>query len=488
MKPRMKLSTKIALLGTAFLILLSQISAFLSIKVSQQRVAERLLVDEWKILSNDTFQLQNDFQKLQQIAPSQEDFDILLKQLYQKKPYRKYTVLCRNGQELVNQTPYCLDFEKARRFSGGSSEPFSSDPNVTYLETFQGRKLLFLHSFPSAGYINNTALVEEPFSLLRFVDVTDIYQEGKSLLFWSLLPAALLSLLLAMLLSFLVNRMLRPLYLLKHAAEQIAKGQYQMRVECSSKNEVAQIADSFNYMAQQVEQQITALQQLNEKQTRLLGALSHELKTPMTSIQGYAQLLQRVVLPEKQRQQSLRFIEEECRHLSRLSEKMLQLVELSKENTIERQPLLPSWLFARVSSCAQPLLDSKKLRLKICLKNDRPILGDPDLLLSLLSNLIHNSCKASPANGVITLAETDLGLFVKDQGPGIPPDEQNRILEPFYRIDKARSRKEGGAGLGLALCHQIARLHGGTLLIQNNADRGCCIGILWKKTGPQPFG
>lgn len=447
MKPRMKLSTKIALLGTAFLIFLSQISAFLSIKASQQRVVERLLRDEWKILSNDTSQLQNDFGELQQIAPSQEDFGILLKQLYQKKIYRKYTVLYRNGRELINQTPYSFNFEKANRFSGGSKKPFSYDPNVTYLETFQGRKLLFLHSFLSSSYVNNTALLEEPFSLLRFVDVTDIYQEGQSLLLWSLLPAALLSLLLAMLLSFLVNRMLRPLYRLKHTAEQIAKGQYQMRVECSAQNEVAQIADSFNHMAQQVEQQITALQQLNEKQTRLLGALSHELKTPMTSIQGYAQLLQRVALSEKQRQQSL----------------------------------LPSRLFAQASSCAEPLLASKKLRLKICLKNDRPILGDPDLLLSLLSNLIHNSCKASPAQGVITLIETDLGLFVKDQGPGIPPDEQDRILEPFYRIDKARSRKEGGAGLGLALCHQIARLHGGTLLIKNNPDKGCCIGILWRK-------
>ena len=443
----MKLSTKIALLGTAFLIFLSQISAFLSIKASQQRVVERLLRDEWKILSNDTSQLQNDFGELQQIAPSQEDFGILLKQLYQKKIYRKYTVLYRNGRELINQTPYSFNFEKANRFSGGSKKPFSYDPNVTYLETFQGRKLLFLHSFLSSSYVNNTALLEEPFSLLRFVDVTDIYQEGQSLLLWSLLPAALLSLLLAMLLSFLVNRMLRPLYRLKHTAEQIAKGQYQMRVECSAQNEVAQIADSFNHMAQQVEQQITALQQLNEKQTRLLGALSHELKTPMTGIQGYAQLLQRVALPEKQRQQSL----------------------------------LPSRLFAQASSCAEPLLASKKLRLKICLKNDRPILGDPDLLLSLLSNLIHNSCKASPAQGVITLIETDLGLFVKDQGPGIPPDEQDRILEPFYRIDKARSRKEGGAGLGLALCHQIARLHGGTLLIKNNPDKGCCIGILWRK-------
>lgn len=447
MKPRMKLSTKIALLGTTFLIFLSQISAFLSIKASQQRVVERLLRDEWKILSNDTSQLQNDFGELQQIAPSQEDFGILLKQLYQKKIYRKYTVLYRNGRELINQTPYSFNFEKANRFSGGSKKPFSYDPNVTYLETFQGRKLLFLHSFLSSSYVNNTALLEEPFSLLRFVDVTDIYQEGQSLLLWSLLPAALLSLLLAMLLSFLVNRMLRPLYRLKHTAEQIAKGQYQMRVECSAQNEVAQIADSFNHMAQQVEQQITALQQLNEKQTRLLGALSHELKTPMTSIQGYAQLLQRVALSEKQRQQSL----------------------------------LPSRLFAQASSCAEPLLASKKLRLKICLKNDRPILGDPDLLLSLLSNLIHNSCKASPAQGVITLIETDLGLFVKDQGPGIPPDEQDRILEPFYRIDKARSRKEGGAGLGLALCHQIARLHGGTLLIKNNPDKGCCIGILWRK-------
>ena len=103
--------------------------------------------------------------------------------------------------------------------------------------------------------------------------------------------------------------------------------------------------------------------------------------------------------------------------------------------------------------------------------------GDPDLLLSFLTNLIDNACKASPPGSLIRLTGTASGIFVKDEGIGIPQDEISRITEPFYMVNKSRSRKQGGAGLGLSLCLQIARLHGGRLEIRSTPEKGTCIGM-----------
>lgn len=102
---------------------------------------------------------------------------------------------------------------------------------------------------------------------------------------------------------------------------------------------------------------------------------------------------------------------------------------------------------------------------------------DEDLMLSFITNLIDNACKASPAGSCIRLIGTKSGIIVEDSGTGIPEEEIRHITEPFYMVDKSRSRKQGGAGLGLALCSQIARLHGGRLEIKSAVGEGTCIGM-----------
>ncbi len=112
------------------------------------------------------------------------------------------------------------------------------------------------------------------------------------------------------------------------------------------------------------------------------------------------------------------------------------------------------------------------------MEEDLEIECDEDLLLSFITNLIDNACKASPAGSCIRLVGNASGIFVEDSGTGIPEEEIRHITEPFYMVDKSRSRKEGGAGLGLALCQQIARLHGGRLEIRSMPGEGSCIGIV----------
>lgn len=207
-------------------------------------------------------------------------------------------------------------------------------------------------------------------------------------------------------------------------------GNFGERIENPGRDEVGEVARSFNDMAQCVEEHVKSLAETNEKQRRLLRALAHEPKTPMTGIQGYAELLQRVELSAARQQAALGYIEQECKRLSRLSAKLLQLMELSREG--------------------QPEMEQE----------------------NFLTNLIDNAAKASMPGSTIWLTASEEGIFVRDEGEGIPEEELEKITEPFYMADKSRSRQEGGAGLGLALCEQIARLHGGKLRITSKLGKG----------------
>ena len=282
---------------------------------------------------------------------------------------------------------------------------------------------------------------------------------------------------LAALLMLTIRRILIPFYQLRDAANVIADGDYQRRVDRPGTDEIGQVSQSFNRMADRVEEHIHTLAEMNEKQRQLLGSLAHELKTPMTGIQGYAELLQRVELPTGKQSDCLHYIEEECKRLSRLSAKMLQLTELSDETVIEKTWQAVEGLFEQVRQITRFRLQEKKLRLEMDLEEGLRMECDRDLLLSFLTNLIDNACKASPDGAVIRLIGTGEGLFVRDEGCGIPEEEIRRVTEPFYMIDKSRSRKQGGAGLGLALCSQIARLHGGILDIQSVPGEGSRIGM-----------
>ena len=258
----------------------------------------------------------------------------------------------------------------------------------------------------------------------------------------------------------------------------IADGNYGERVLCTSRDEVGEVSESFNRMADRVQEHVYALSEANEKQRQLLGALSHELKTPMTAIQGYAELLQKVELSPERRTNALAYIEEECKRLSRLSVKMLQIVELSDEESIEKRSISVAELFAKAEKLIFRRLQEKRLFLKIQ-ADVQEIEGDEDLLLSFITNLIDNAAKASREGGTLWLTAAREGIFVRDEGCGIPEAEIRHITEPFYMVDKSRSRKEGGAGLGLALCSQIARLHGGELIIESAPGEGSMIGLRW---------
>ena len=205
-----------------------------------------------------------------------------------------------------------------------------------------------------------------------------------------------------------------------------------------------------------------------------MGSFAHELKTPMTSIIGFSDLLRQGDLDESTRMMAAQYIYLEGRRLERLSFKLLDLLLLKKDAVTMRSVYLP-FLVEEIQQALLPGLKEKAIRL-VCKSDPGSVLLEPDLIKSLLYNLIDNASKAIEQEGIIALRATltpeGCQFQVADNGRGMEEDELERITEAFYRVDKARSRSQGGAGLGLALCKQIVALHNGTIQFASEPGKG----------------
>ena len=259
----------------------------------------------------------------------------------------------------------------------------------------------------------------------------------------------------------LVRRALKPLGNLRKTAESIAEGEYHLRAQVESKDEVASLAVSFNGMADAVESRIDELTEESERRRLLLGALAHELKTPMTAIIGFADSMLKMPLTEEQKQHSLQQILSAGQRTERMTQKLMTLLSLDQEDQLEKT-LFDLAAFSEELSRLYPD--------HVHFSAEGRLFGDRDLLFSLVQNLINNALNASATR--VDIKMTPEMIRVMDDGRGIPPEHIARLTEPFYRVDKARSRKHGGAGLGLALCQTIAQAHGGRLTIESVVGSG----------------
>ena len=379
-----------------------------------------------------------------------------------------------DGQEIYNMTGYTLnqvDFDRKEE------AVLLDTAGWAFIQELREKKLLVCvrEEKGAQGRI---------YQIFRCKDIREIYRGTKQLFCQGMAAALAFALLLVAAMQLIFRRLWRPVYRLRETANQIADGQYGMRAEYGRKDEIRPVADSFNRMAEKVEQHICELSQVNERQRQLLGSLAHELKTPMTAIQGYAETLQRVKLTPEREGKALSYIESECKRLSRLSVKMLELTGLYQaDGKLEKRELKAGELFEKAEVMARYRLSQKKIRLK---KEINPenllIFGDEDLLISFLLNLIDNGCKASEEGKILILRAEERRIGVQDFGRGIPEEELERITEPFYMVDKSRARREGGAGLGLALCRQIAEVHGGQLKIRSREGAGTFVWLEWPGT------
>ncbi len=285
---------------------------------------------------------------------------------------------------------------------------------------------------------------------------------------------------------YLLSRYItRPITSLDKLAGRIADGNYELRSHNKSGDEIGELARNFNRMADRLveEMRIKALEAKQKED--FTAAFAHELKTPLTSIMGYADMLNSMKLTEEECHEAYFYIFSQGKRLESLSHKLLDLVSMDK-NPIVFKPISTKSLEENIRVTMRPIWKQKGLRGKVDLEK-HTIYGDSELLLSLFYNLLDNAVKAmDKGEGGFILMKGSVrpeGYEIKvvDNGRGIPGEEISRITEAFYMVDKSRSRKEGGAGIGMALCQKIIQLHEGTLQIDSRLGEGTVMKVFLRK-------
>ena len=348
-----------------------------------------------------------------------------------------------------------------------------------------GESGLFYSRGKDSDYLLLASSLQSPIPDLWLVsafDIHSLYQErDRQLTQYLWLEGAVLSF--AGAAAWVLSRILTaPLRSLEHAAHKIADGQYDQRVKSSAgQDEVALLGRSFNTMADAVQDNMLALEEEAARQKRFVQALTHEIKTPMTTILGYSDLLRLGEQPPARRQQAADSIYHEAARLEKLSKQLLQMFGLEKEET-QLQPVKVSSVFGDVR---RSLGESFPLQLEVRCDPAAVVAGNRLLLADLCLNLVRNAAHAEPKDGKVVLAcdrcSVGWALTVTDRGRGIPPEDLPRLTEPFYMVDKSRARKAGGSGLGLNLCAEIARQHGSVLEFESTLGEGTCVRLVLRE-------
>lgn len=272
----------------------------------------------------------------------------------------------------------------------------------------------------------------------------------------------------------LVFRAMQPVDRLRAGAGELARGHYNNRIEIRGHNELTELADDFNSMADAIEANVSQIQEKSARQQAFINDLSHEMKTPVTSILLNAETLLGRNVPPETMTRSLSRIYEQGKWLELLSQKLMTLVLLQSKLELRQESVAD--LFAAVKETTIDALQEQNISLETACGAEAERM-DFVLLRSALVNLVMNAKAASTGGQTIELRADGHRIEVVDHGAGIAPEEIARITEPFYRVDHSRSKKYGGAGLGLALVKRIVEAHGATLTIESVVSEGTTVRI-----------
>lgn len=276
-----------------------------------------------------------------------------------------------------------------------------------------------------------------------------------------------------------------PLKKIAGVARAISRGEFSQRIEADSADELGELASAMNVMSQEISRLVEGLteeknklRRVMEERQKMLSDISHDLRTPVTSIKGFAEALTDVINTEDDRRRAIGIIRDEAERLSRLVEDLFFLVRL--ESGELPFPMSRSDL-AKVVRDTVARMEPVARERQVVISVDTPTSPVAaticeDRLVEALCNLIDNAAKYSPPGGEVqvslSVSDGNAHISVSDQGPGIPPEDLPHIFERFYRGDKSRSGRKPGAGLGLSIARFIVEKHGGTLDVESRVGHG----------------
>ena len=347
----------------------------------------------------------------------------------------------------------------------------------------------------------------EDYTLFYGYGLGSLEASRRELVMMAISVDAIMSIIIAIVLWIVLNYLTAPLKKLATLTEKMSKGDYSEKIRIVGNDEFAMLGNKFNGLSEKIQEQIEELKAENEKKQLLIDNMAHEFRTPLTSISGYAEYMKVAPLSEDDRVEALDYIMSESKRLEKLSKIVLQMADL-RETEQQMEVINVNLLKGRIEN----LFSKQKLYENVALTIETSIeqmWGNEVLIESLLINLIENSMRACQQDGKVQvifekiiseegIKESELAyedekestelakewtkISIKDNGLGMSKESLMKIAEPFYRIDKARSRKSGGVGLGVSLCYQIVKAHKGFLKYLSEEGSGTLVQIYLPNT------
>lgn len=344
-------------------------------------------------------------------------------------------------------------------------------PDMSSVETVPaGDGAVRLNTPGKFGGSRTYLLLEEGALLIRLQPHNTMLKMTASRNWYAFLSFVLIG---AVLMTITAQRIVKPVLRLTEATREISRGNFDIQVDYASDDEIGQLTDHFNTMARE-------LKQIDTLRRDFISNVSHEFKTPISSILGFSKLLIQNNLTEDERRDYLEIISEESARLSHLSDNMIRLSKLESQEIVRRSESF--FLDEQVRKCIlllQPEWENKRLQWEITL--DRAMIaGDEELLQQVWINLLNNAIKFSKPERTITVSlghtREGVSVTISDEGFGMTKEVQARIFEKFFQGDASHSSQ--GSGLGLTLVKRILDLHQGNIQVASTPGAGTTVKVV----------
>lgn len=379
--------------------------------------------------------------------------------------------------------------------SGGKMSFCVSDGNGKLLysnSSLSGRPSIYRHiSSNSRGYeiyndsgqyyihmVRAASIQEQTYYLENFRDITYLFESRKSQYTSFAFLMCILSAAVGLVTFLVCSMLLSPLKRLSAATRQMADGRFRQHLSIKSKDEIGTLASDFELMSSQLEDMVNELKEYSRRQQDFVNNFSHELKTPLTSIVGYADMLRSKKMTPEKTAVCANYIFTEGKRLEALSQKLMDMIVLEKQD-FHLRPLPMKPFMEQIGAEFTPIF--AEIGIDFTYRADTCTVDlEPDLIKTVLFNLLDNARKAVGDSGTILmtgnlLPDSVYCISVRDNGQGIPAEDLPRVTEAFYMSDKSRARAQGGAGLGLSLSSRITAIHHGRMEITCPEEGGTCV-------------